>query len=276
MNFHLAIPLILALTVTAAAQDLKPLPLIEQCPALASDAPGDDAIAKQVAALADPNPAGRAEAARALGGSCRKSAVEPLIDLIKDSDMDVRVAAIESLGRLGDDDSVQFLADLIFADRQPRLLLALIRCLASFKTFKAKNWVVNGIANPNGADISDVDDMRVRCIAILTMNTLKDVSHSRKSILFLNPLLNSSHASTRELAEKTMYALKETRNGPTELIALVKQSNDPHLRKWTIEWIGKLKIEKARDLLEATAASDNDPQVRAAATEALKSVESKK
>ncbi len=263
----------------AQTAELKPLPIYEQCVELAAGSAENDVTAKAIATLKDQNPAKRSEAARLLGKSCDKRAVDPLLEQLDDSDLDVRIAVIEALGRLGDVSTVQTLVDAIFSNGW-RVRTALISTLASFKTFNAKNMVVNGIANPNGADISDIDDMRVRCLAILTMNMLKDVSHSRKSILFLHPLLKSSHAPIREMAEKTMFALKDTRNGPTELMALVKQSNDPHLRKWTVEWIGRLKIERARELLENTAAGDSDPKVRQAAKDALeaikKEVESRK
>lgn len=271
----LVIMVFLPSPMAAQTPEIKPQPLYDQCAALAAGGAEDDATARAIASLKDQNAVKRAESARQLGKSCEKRAVDPLIDLLKDADIDVRIAAIESLGRLGDNDSVQFLIDQTFS-REWRVRMALISTLASFKIFQAKNMVVNGIANPNGEDISDIDDMRVRCSAILTMNQLKDVSHSRKSLLFLNTFLRSQHAPIREMAEKTMFALKDTRNGPIELIALVKQSNDPHLRKWVIEWIGKLKIEKAVDVLENSAVSDSDPKVQQAAKDALAAIRSGK
>ena len=112
--------------------------------------------------------------------------------------------------------------------------------------------------------------MRLRCVAILTACQLKDVSHSRKSILFLNDFLNSRHAPIRALAEQTLMELKNTRNGETEMIAIMKQSRNPALRLWAATWIGKIGFTGAREALQDIAATDSDPQVKQAAAESLK------
>lgn len=252
----------------AQTQTVQPQPIYDQCAALTTGTAADDEVARAVHALKEKDAKARLQAAEKLGQSCDKRAVEPLIDLLKDSDPLTRAAAIEALGKLGDKGSVTPLIELIY-DQDWRVRLALVSALASFKTFEARNTVVNGIANPSDKDIQDVDDMRVRCAAILTANQLKDVSHSRKSILFLYNFLNSSHAPIRQLAEQTMYALKQTRNGPTELIAIFKQNQNPELRRWSALWIGKLGIENGREVLQEAAANDRDPSVKQAANEAL-------
>jgi HEAT repeat protein len=146
----------------------------------------------------------------------------------------------------------------------------MISAFASFNTFLARNAVVNHIANPSGADITDETDMRVRCAAILTACQLKDVSHSRKSILFLYGFLQSKHENIRKLAEQTLMELKSTRNGAREMAAILKQSNDPSLRRWAATWIGKIGLEDARDALQQAATNDADSSVRQLATESLK------
>ena len=149
------------------------------------------------------------------------------------------------------------------------VVLALIPALASFKVFNARNAVLNGIFNPGGADISDETDMRVRCVAALTLNELTDVTYSRKAVQMMKQLLNSNHLNIRALAEQTMYALKDTRNGPNELIGILRQQNVPDMRRWACEWLGNLGVERARPVLEEAAANDSNAAVKHAAAEAL-------
>src|SRR4029453_7517827 len=105
---------------------------------------------------------------------------------------------------------------------------------------RARNGILNGIANPSGADISDVNDMYVRCSAILTCNQFTDVAFSRKAILFLYDFLRSKFPTTQQMAEKTLYDLKHTRNAATEFRAMLKGDHNPVLRRWAAEWIGKI------------------------------------
>ncbi|HKX29681.1 MAG TPA: HEAT repeat domain-containing protein [Blastocatellia bacterium] len=251
---------------------MEPPPLYQQCPALTTDGAIPEQVEHAIASLKESNSQTRAESALKLGDACDKRAVEPLAELLRDPERPVRLAAIEALGKLGDPDSVPRLNEII-DDEDWQIRLALVRSLASFKTFRPRNLVVNGIANPNNLDPSDVNDVRVRCIAILTANQLTDVQHSRKSILFLHRFLGSRYESTRRLAEQAMFALKQTRNGSTELIAILKLSNHSDLRSWSAIWIGKLGIENGRETLNEVAAHDPNPKVKEAAAEALKALD---
>lgn len=257
---------------TAQTAPIKPLPIYEQCPSLATGAGGaasDDAVAQAIAALKSQDAKARASAAQQLGKACDSRAVEPLIDALNDKDTDARIAVIEALGRLGDANSVQPMIEIVgSADWRARM--ALVSAFASFKTFLGRNAIVNHIANPSGADITDENDMRVRCAAILTACQLTDVTYSRKSILFLYGFLQSSHSNIRKLAEATLMELKNTRNGGSEMASILKQSNDPTLRRWAAEWIGKIGLEGARDALQQAATSDPDASVRQLAAESLK------
>jgi len=246
---------------------IKAVPVYEQCQALTAGT--DDGVAKSIAALKSQDAKVRAQAAKQLSKSCDSRAVDPLIDALKDSDMDVRIAIVEALGKLGDPNSVEFLINVI-GSSDWRTRLTLIGALASFKTFLARNAVLNQIANPNGADITDETDMRTRCVAILTVCEMKDVYYSRKSILFLYGFLQSKHENIRKLAEQTLMELKNSRNGASEMAAILRQSNDPSLRRWAATWIGKIGLEGARDALQQAATNDADTSVRQLATESLK------
>jgi HEAT repeat protein len=258
-----------AACANAQSAPIKSLPIYEPCPSLTTGTATDDAVAKAVATLKSQDAKARVQAAQQLSQACDKRAVDPLLDSLSDKDTAVRVAAAEALGKLGDQDSIQPIIDLL-AEQNFEVKRAMVSALASFPGFKGRNAVVNQVANPSGADISDDADMRLRCAAILTACQLKDVSHSRKSILFLFDFLESKHANIRALAEQTMLELKNTRNGQTEMIAIMKQSANPILRRWAATWIGKIGFSGAREALQEVAASDSDPEVKRLATESLK------
>lgn len=248
---------------------IKSLPIYEPCKALTSG-DGDGVRSNIISALKSPDAKTRIQAALQLGKECDKRAVDPLLDLLGgDPETSVRVAAAEALGRLGDQDSIQPMMDLV-GTQNIEVKTAMTSAFASFPGFKGRNSVVNQIANPSGADITDEADMRLRCQAILTACQLKDVSHSRKSILFLYGFLDSQHANIRALAEQTLMELKNTRNGETEMIAILKQNNNPVLRRWAATWIGKIGFTGAREALQEVAVSDSDAQVKQLAAEALK------
>lgn len=248
---------------------IKSLPVYEPCPALAAGTAADDAVAKSIAALKSQDAKARVQAAQQLSQACDKRAVDPLLDLLSDKETSVRVAAAGALGKLGDQDSIQPMIDLL-GEQSFEVKRAMVSALASFPGFKGRNAIVNQVANPSGAEITDDADMRLRCEAILTACQLKDVSHSRKSILFLFDFLNSKHANIRALAEQTLMELKNTRNGQTEMVAIMKQSNNPMLRRWAATWIGKIGFTGAREALLEAADGDKDPEVKRLAAESLK------
>lgn len=248
---------------------IKSLPIYEPCESLVTGTSQDDAAAKAIASLKNTDAKTRAQAAQQLGKACDRRAVDPLLDALSDPDTSVRIAAAEALGRLGDQESIQPMIDVL-GNQNIQVKMAMVSALASFPGFKGRNAVVNQVANPSGADITDEADMRLRCAAILTACQLKDVSHSRKSILFLNGFLESRHAPIRALAEQTLMELKNTRNGETEMIAIMKQSANPVLRRWAATWIGKIGFTGAREALQEVAASDSDPGAKQAAADSLK------
>jgi len=251
-----------------AQAKLEPQPLIEQCSALSDKPGGNESLQQQLAKLKSTDANLRQAAIQQFGKACQSQAVEPLIDLLKDADPLVRGAAVEVLGQLGAKDAVEPLAELT-ADPDWRVRLALVRALSSFKTFRAKNAVLNNIVNANDVVITDEDDLRVRFVGILTLNQLSDVQFSRKAVQFMYHFLRHNNLKFRQLAEQTMWALKDTRNGPAELTGILKQHHMPEMRRWAAYWLGELHIERGRAALEETAASDTAPAVKYAAAEAL-------
>lgn len=252
----------------AQSAKLEPRPLLQQCEALLDAPTLSEKLKAELAQLKSGDAKARQAAVQQLGQSCQAQLVEPLIELLRAEDMNVRIAAIETLGLLGAKDAVDWMAELT-GDPAWQVRLALVQSLSSFKTFKAKNTVLNGIVNPNDVVVSEDDDMRVRCIGILTLNQLRDVQFSRKGVQFMYGFLRSNRLNIRTLAEETMRALKETRNGPAELVGILKQHNMPEMRRWAAFWLGELHIERGREALTEAAANDSAPAVKHVAAEAL-------
>jgi HEAT repeat protein len=264
-----------AQTTPPPAPPLPVQPIYEQCETLSAGTAADTAIARAIASLTDKDPKVRAQAAQQLSQTCDRRAVEPLVRLLKDEDPLLRIAAVEALGQLGDLDSIESLIDVIY-DKDWRVRLALARSLCSFRSFRARSMVLNGIASPRDGEITEENEMRVRCAAIIMLNQLKDISYSRKSMTFMFGYLQTSREPIRRIAEQTMFELKNTRNASYELIGILKQNNNPVLRRWAASWIGKLGIERGRAALEEAAIGDRDAAVRYTATEALALLKSDK
>ena len=247
---------------------LAPLPLLTPCAQRASDAAADQAAQPFIAKLKDKDAALRVQAAAHLSKGCYQAAANPLVAALQDTAPQVRAAAVTALGQLGDRDTVEDLR-MMTGDADTNVRLALIQALATFTSFSARNAVLNNIANPSDVEVVDETDARVRCVAILTLNDVSNVEYSRKGIYFVYGFLQSRHAAVRQVAEQTMLALKDTRNAPTELVAMLKTHNNPELRRWAAVWLGKLAIEPGRDALTTAAATDANPAVKDAATKAL-------
>lgn len=279
---HLVLISIAMLLLPAAgtrAQDkparVYPMPLYEQCRAWSESAAADDELARNILRLKDTEQGRRIEAAAALARTCDKRTTEPLIRLLMDGDPAVRIAGVEALGRIGDPASIYDLSTLI-SDPDWQVRRALIKSLASFTDTTARNWVLNGIAHHNGATFKDVNEVIVRCIAILTLNELKNTAFSRKGIMFLEHFDKSESPEIRKVVEETMFALRQTHNGPPEIVGIIKTTTSPEIRCWMIDWTGRIGLERARDTLNEILAGEKNQSVRDAASRALKALDAAK
>src|SRR4030095_194700 len=203
-------------SVTVRAQTPLPVaksrPIYDQCASLsnasgAASAANDD-VAKAIAALKEKDTKAREQAAALLGKSCDARAVEPLQVLLKDEDPMAQIALVEALSKLGDKNYVEPLIEMIYSEKDWRVRMAMVSSMLSFKSGSARAGVLNGIANPQGEDISDINDLYVRCSAILSCNQLSAVTYSRKAILFLRNFMTSKYPTTRQMAEQTLHELK--------------------------------------------------------------------
>jgi HEAT repeat protein len=97
------------------------------CPHCGVDIPGvldqRDYVAKLIAALSHPEPTTPVRAAWILGKLRAKSAVRPLLALVRgNADLFLKAAAVEALGQIGDASARQVLVEL--AEKGPVLLRA--------------------------------------------------------------------------------------------------------------------------------------------------------
>lgn len=270
-NSVIAICCLLMLPGGAGGQSQAPppihaLPLYEQCKALAeTNATTPNAIAE----LKAKDTQTRIKAAGTLAKSCDSRATAALLAATNDDEISVKVAAVEALGKLGDQEAIDPLIELIEgADWQVRM--ALVRTLASFQVYRSNNAVLNALTNPGDKKITEESDLRVRCFGILTVNQMRDVRFSRKAIGFLFTFQEHQQPEFRRIAEETGLELRTTRNGFHEMAAILKQHNFPEFRRKAAYWLGKFGNEEARAVLEDAAANDRDPSVKQAAQNALK------
>lgn len=254
----------------AAAQALSPLPLLEQC----AERRMDGEIGSLVSELRNQS---AGEAARVatigkLGRSCTAEAVGEALGLLGDSSPAIRAAAIEALGTLGDPESIDPLIDQIgqVGIGPAEVSLALVRSLISFKSNKARSAVVNVIIHPLNRPINGVGDMRIRAIALLTLNELPNTAYNRKSIGFLFEIQQSKDPAVVKVSEEVLRLLPKTRNGAREMVGIIRNNNIPALRTWMCQWIGKLGLEEGRESLAEIAASDPSQPTREAAAAALR------
>lgn len=262
----------------AVGQPIAPRALITQCASLAPIGPGGepkgDAISEALGVARDQDAADKARVAMVgrLAESCSVRAVQPLIRLLRDPSLAVRVAAIEGLGRLGDPEAIDFLAEQAL-DESVEIRLALIGTLSSFRQQKAKSTVLNSIAHPGGKTIEREDELRVRGIAILTLNQLIDNTYCYKAITFLHDFGDTTSPSLLAIVDEIFAALPQTRNGTREMIGILKRHSSPMMRIWMAQRLGKLRVVEARDALAEVAAGDRDAKVKTEAEAALKMID---
>ncbi|HZS07041.1 MAG TPA: HEAT repeat domain-containing protein [Blastocatellia bacterium] len=248
--------------------------LYTQCEALKAGGEPPAEVKKNLEALGDKDAKARARAARSLATSCDKRAVEPLVGRLGDPDPQVRAAAVEALGRLGDREAIDPMIEALNKEEDWGVRYVYAPALASFQIHRASYAVLNGIAGTM-QKVRTEPEMRTRCYAILIVDQLRDVNFSRKGVGFLFSFLDHEDPALRKIAEQTVVALKDTRNGKHELMGMLRQSHNPDFLIKAANWIGRLGIEDARPVLEEMVTQDLDPRVQKAVRESLAALDKK-
>ncbi len=251
------------------AQFNKTPALYEQCEAMAENAANTASIAKAAAALKSTQAKLRIEAAQALTKTCDPRVNDSLLGLLQDADATVRVAAVEALGKLGNQEAIDPMIEALQTDKDWRVRAALGLALGSFNVHRARNATLNVLVNTGNVRVTDEGDLRARCFGILVVNQMRDVRFSRKAISFLFEFVDHDDPKLRQVAEATTVELQHTRNGLHELIGILQQHNFPEYRRKAAYWLGQWGATEARAALEQTAIGDRDSGVQQTAKAAL-------
>ncbi len=251
------------------AQYSKTPALYEQCAALTENAANTSAIAKATAALKSTDAKKRIEVVQALTKICDPRVNDTLLGFLQDAEATVRVAAVEALGKLGNQEAIDPLIEALQTDKDWRVRAALGLALGSFNVHRARNATLNVLVKTGKVKVTDEGDLRARCFGILVVNQMRDVRFSRKAIGFLFEFLDHDDPKLRQVAEATAAELQHTRNGLHELIGILQQHNFPAYRRKAAYWLGQWGVPEARAALEQAALGDRDVSVQQTAKAAL-------
>lgn len=203
----------------------------------------------------------RLEAARAIVvlGS---DSVEPLLVLLIEDDIITRMAAIRSLGAIGDAKAVPKLQDHLYAEEQ-KIRLAAIWALGQIKDKQAI---------PSLLSLLNESDWGIHIEAIEALIKIDDETALLKSI---NPLIHAMYnddANIRQIAVTFLEQIKEKVDIAT-FADILNTKEDTILRKRLIEAIGELKDQRTVSLLVSIIEKEENAALRAAALEALQKVD---
>ncbi|HYG73620.1 MAG TPA: HEAT repeat domain-containing protein [Planctomycetota bacterium] len=222
--------------------------LLAQRPEVGTDAAARGAL---VTALGDRSSMVRYYCAEALGKRRAVSAIKDLVGLLKDDDDDVRAAAAEALGSIGDKESCEAVAAA--AENQFRLDSRWLKALAIAGQPDALKTLIKLTTS------SSYIDQRAGLEALA----------ASESPLALQTLLKA--AMNDELAMQTVAADALARRGNTAVAALQTELKNPdkRARARAIQILARIPAVGSRSAL-AAAAEDNDPQLKALAEFAIK------
>jgi len=187
--------------------------------------------------LKDADPTVRSAEARRLGAEKVKEAVPALIEALKDKVTGVRINAVVSLGKLGDERAIEPLTDILNNDRVPAARMKASEALAAFNA--------EGIL-PELIKTADSKDENVRVSAVRSLGKTGGDAAVEK-------LIEKSRSDGKWRVRQAAVA------GLTDIVVKGKVRNK--------------KIEKA---VKIAAKKDKNPQVREAAEKALKKMPKKK
>jgi HEAT repeat protein len=213
-----------------------------------------------------------------------EDSIDDLLVCLEDPEADVRVRACEALARLGNPSAVNALFRLI-GDRDARVSQAAAAAIQSLGSLETKRLaleqarsndtrtrraalrIISYFGYPEGLEILigaiDEEDEKIREAAIYGIPLIDDPKGTAAL------LEAASHASTRTRAA-VMRALGQTEAQPAVVETLGRGlgDDDPWVRYYACQALGRLKVEKATEAI-VRLMRDESGQVRVAAVEAL-------
>jgi len=214
--------------------------------------------------LRSSDPATRAEAARKAGVSSNRTAVAQLIPLLDDEESQVRVAAADALGNLGDLQAIAPLKRLLAAKAtgkrkppagSPDERQAVLRALSKFRESGVEPL----------AEFLHSEDRELRRAAAETLGSMGFA----QAVPHLSGCLEDSRSEVRKAAAQALGLLGES--SALRALAGTASNRDPETRRVAVEAIGRIGGTGALEPL-GQAVRDQDESVQLAAITALQEI----
>jgi HEAT repeat protein len=181
--------------------------------------------------LADKSPVVRRAVARCIEADSEKKVEDALFSLLNDPDPDVRLAAIETLGRIGGASCIEALtAD--FANCDKRLRLSIIRAMGNIHDKNSTLFLT---------DILRQSDPDLKRIALDSLGKIRD----KRSIPNLIVALDDSDWSVRSAAIRALAQTGNIRYADTDRLLEKLEDNEDIVKKEAILALGQLKAKGA-------------------------------
>lgn len=210
-----------------------------------------------IAALRDPDPDVRQQAAHALGEFEDPRAVEPLVDVLADDRVaDVRQLAAWALGEIEDAGAVRGLSDAVLNDDSGDVREQAAWALGEIEDARAVPALAGVLSNDPNAD--------TRQLAAWALGEIED---ARAVPALIEVLLNDASGDTRQQAAWALGEIEDARAVPA-LIEILLNDASGDTRQQAAWALGEIEDPRAIDAL-AAAMDDEDADVRQMAIWAL-------
>uniref|UniRef100_A0A7C4CCI5 HEAT repeat domain-containing protein n=1 Tax=candidate division WOR-3 bacterium TaxID=2052148 RepID=A0A7C4CCI5_UNCW3 len=248
--------------------------------------------------LDEPDPLVRSAIARALGaislelarsGSDNSAALSRaktgLLDLLRDIEPEVQIAAAGALGQLGDPETCNALLDEM-ADDNPAVRRAAVEALGRIGDKQSANALARAAADDPSPEVRSAADFALRSISdrtvgslveLLTSDALDDriralallLEEGRSAVMPLTELLRRPEPAVRSAAAEALGMLGE----PAALDYLLPLVGDGEssVRLAVVRALGRIRHVRSAERL-AAAIEDQDPKVSGAAAGALEAL----
>ena len=201
-----------------------------------------------VAALKDPSPEVRRAAAQSLGQIGDRRATSGLLGVLGDDDPGVRTQAIEALGELQDPRAIEALGDRL-KDPVKEVRRAAFSALSHFSENLKPELFRPWVADP---------DPEIRAATAEILGRLED----HASVGALVRMLGDSKAEVRRAAAEALGQLKD--RGSADAVSGLLRDADPEVRMAAINSLGNFELTEAPAAV-LTALGDDHGDVRQAA-----------
>jgi len=215
----------------------------------------------------------------------RDTAVPALLSVLKDEDVSVRLAAVQSLGNLSDPRAVDALVQALKTDTDARVREAAAEALGEIKDKRAVPGLIAALGSEKvsavrakiASALGEIKDKRaVEALGAAVRDQDADVRREAVSALgelesaaavpMLIPALKDADIETRKEAASALGEI-QSKDAVEALIPVTKDAN-VEVRKQAVEALGQIEDKRALPALEA-AVRDANVEVRRQAIESI-------